>query len=103
MGTALEEAQSSGRLLSDGEAALMGPMIENSDNQSATTLQSDEGGPAAVSQFDRTAGMTQTTPSTLALIPGTSLPGWGLTTTTALDQVSLLAKFAYPNSLTTLA
>jgi hypothetical protein len=41
--------------------------------------------------------MTQTQPSTLAFIPGTSLPGWGLTTTTALDEVRLISEFAYPS------
>ena len=42
--------------------------------------------------------MTQTTPSSVALIPGTSLPGWGLATTSALDEVTLMSKFAFPNS-----
>ena len=44
--------------------------------------------------------MTDTTVSTAAFIPGsTTLPGWGLTTTTALDEVRLVSKFAYPNTL----
>ena len=45
------------------------------------------------------AGLGGTTVSTLALIPGTSLPGWGLTKTTALDEVRLVKRFAYPDSL----
>jgi hypothetical protein len=96
MGTALQEAGSAGQDLPKAEAALMPSMIENSDNQSATALLADVGGPSAVARFDRSAGMNHTTPSTLALIPGTSLPGWGLTTTTALDEVTLISKFAYP-------
>jgi Beta-lactamase enzyme family len=99
MGTALQEAAAAGRDLPASEAALMPSMIENSDNDSATALLSDVGGPSAIARFDRSAGLTDTTPSTLALIPGTSLPGWGLTTTTALDEVTLVARFAYRNAV----
>jgi len=99
MGTALREAAAAGRDLPGPEAALMPSMIENSDNQSATALLSAVGGPSAIGRFDRSAGLTRTTPSRLALIPGTSLPGWGLTTTTALDEVRLVSEFAYPNSV----
>lgn len=97
MGTALQEAAVAGQPLPAPEAALMGPMIENSDNDAATALLSDVGGPGAVGRFDQSAGLAHTTPSTLALIPGTSLPGWGLTTTTALDEVTLISDFAFPN------
>ena len=99
MGSTLQQAQATGQNVPASEATLMPSMIENSDNQSATTLLNDVGGPSALAQFDRSVGMTDTTPSTLALIPGTSLPGWGLTTTTALDEVTLVSKFAYPNSV----
>lgn len=99
MGTALQEAETVGREVPESEATLMPSMIENSNNQSATALLYDVGGPSAVARFDRSVGMKHTTPSTLALIPGTSLPGWGLTTTTALDEVTLVAKFAYTNSV----
>jgi beta-lactamase class A len=99
MGTALREAQQSGQSLPPTEAGLMPSMIENSDNDSATALLHDVGGPSAVGRFDRSAGMTDTQPSTLALIPGTQWPGWGLTTTTALDEVVLVARFAYPNTV----
>lgn len=99
MGTALAQAQAAGRPLTRSQAALMTSMIENSDNQAATTLLADVGGPSAIGRFDRSAGLSHTTPSTLALIPGTSLPGWGLTTTTALDEVTLVSKFAYPNPI----
>jgi hypothetical protein len=99
LGAALREAQAKGRALPAAQAALVPPMIEASDNQAATTLLADVGGARAVALFDRAAGMAQTTPSALALIPGTQLPGWGLTTTTALDQVRLVRLFAYHNSL----
>ncbi len=96
MGAALNQAQASGQPLPPSQAALMGPMIEASDNDAATTLLADVGGPSALARFDKAAGMTETEPSTLALIPGTDLPGWGLTRTTALDEVVLVARFAYP-------
>ena len=76
----------------------MSSMIENSDNASATALLSDIGGPSTLAQFDQSIGMSDTVPSTLALIPGTSLPGWGLTTTSALDEVTLMSRFAFPNA-----
>jgi len=41
--------------------------------------------------------MNQTTTATLALIPGTQLPGWGLTTTSAYDEAMLVSKFAFAN------
>jgi len=96
MGAALNQAQARGQPLPPSQAALMGPMIEASDNDAATTLLADVGGPSALARFDKAAGMTETEPSTLALIPGTDLPGWGLTRTTALDEVKLVARFAYP-------
>jgi len=99
MGTALREAEAAGRSLPKAEAALMPSMIENSNNESATALLRDVGGPGAVARFDRSARLDQTTPSRLAFIPGTSLPGWGLTTTTALDEVALVSQFAYPSAI----
>ena len=98
MGTALWEAEQAHKPLPASQAALMTPMIENSDNDAATALWSDVDGPPAILSFDQSIGMTHTIPSTVAVIPGTSLPGWGLTTTTARDEVTLLSKFAYPNS-----
>ncbi len=98
MAAALQDAQEQDQPLPEAEASLMPSMIENSDNASATALLSDVGGASALTQFDHSIGMTATVPSSLALIPGTSLPGWGLTTTSALDEVTLMSKFAYPNT-----
>ena len=98
MGAALREALDQGQPLPEAEASLMPSMIENSDNASATALLSDIGGPSALASFDQSIGMAHTIPSNLAFIPGTSLPGWGLTTTSALDEVTLISKFAYPNT-----
>lgn len=103
MGTALWEAQSSGGRLPATQAQLMTPMIEASDNNSASALLSDVGGTSKVGQFDRLAGLTDTTPAgTDPTIPGSpGWPGWGLTTTTAKDEVILVRHFAYHNSLLT--
>ena len=87
MATAMSEAQSIGQGVPLLEALLMVPMIEQSDNAAATALWNIVGGPASVAALDRTLGMTQTTPNS----------AWGLTTTTALDQVTLMKTFAFPN------
>jgi hypothetical protein len=100
MGRALKMAQTAGSPLPGTELALMTTMIENSDNSAATELLADDGGPSGVQGFDKSVGMTHTTVSTLAFIPGsTTLPGWGLTKTTAPDEVKLVRDFAYPNSI----
>lgn len=101
MGTALRAAQDARAPLPADEQALIPPMIENSDNNAATAMLAKVGGPSAVMRFDRLAGLTQTTVSTLKFIPGSNppLPGWGLTKTTALDEVRLVSRFAYPNAI----
>ncbi|MGN6680411.1 MAG: serine hydrolase [Streptosporangiaceae bacterium] len=101
MGTALWNAQNAGTSLTSADQALISRMIENSDNDAATSMLANVGGPSAVARFDRAAGLTDTTPSTQKYIPGTTLPGWGLTTTTALDEVKLVGKFAYSNAVLT--
>jgi beta-lactamase class A len=97
MGTLLYQLH--GQLPTGNEASLMQAMIEQSDNNAATALLAQAGGPHGVSKFDITAGLTGTTPHSAALIPGTPWPGWGLTTTTALDQVRLVKTFVFPNQL----
>ncbi|HUD38575.1 MAG TPA: serine hydrolase [Streptosporangiaceae bacterium] len=104
MGAVLKKVNAAGDPLSTDENSLMHTMIENSDNDSATSLWWDAGGPSAIQRFDDEVGMTGTTASTLQWIPGSDdLPGWGWTTTTALDQVSLVKDFVFPNSLLTTA
>ncbi len=100
MGAAMREAQQKGETIPSGQAALMVPMIEASDNDAATALMADVGGPAGVLRFDRAAGLTDTTPHSAAPIPGSGVPGWpgwGLTTTTASDEVTLVKRFAFEN------
>ena len=101
MATALKKAQDAGSEPPGDQQSLMTTMIENSNNDSATQLLSDVGGPSAVQNFDNSIGMTGTTVSTQAFIPGSNppLPGWGLTTTTARDEVRLVSKFAFHNTV----
>ncbi len=100
MATALKKAQDAGSEPPGDQQSLMTTMIENSNNDAATQLLKDVGGPSAVQNFDNSIGMTGTTVSTLAFIPGsTTLPGWGWTTTTARDQVRLVSKFAFHNTV----
>jgi hypothetical protein len=68
---------------------LLVPMIEQSDNTAATELFADVGGAAGVSAFDRSIGMASTTPAV----------AWGLTTTTAQDQLDLLRQYVLPSAL----
>jgi hypothetical protein len=70
-------------------------MIENSSNDDAEDLWDSEGGPAAVTAYGGRAGLDGTHPNIKGF--------WGLSTTTASDQVRLLDHLAVPNSLLTTA
>jgi hypothetical protein len=83
----LAQEQREGEPLSAGDEAVATGMIEESDNDDATTLWDEEGGAPAVAAFDRRLRMTQTTPS----------DAWGLTTTDPRDQLRLLEHIALPN------
>jgi beta-lactamase class A len=98
MATLLAQVTSSGQQLSTADQNLMTTMIGHSDNDSATALWSAAGGPSGISTFNGTIGMKQTKPSTCLTCPGFSSPGWGLTTTTAVDQVDLLEHLITPNA-----
>lgn len=91
MGDLLAQVQSHEGSLSASERATMTRMIQYSDNDAATELWNLAGGSTGISRFLHQAGMTETTADTYGY--------WGLTRTTALDQVSLLRDFAYPNSV----
>jgi hypothetical protein len=66
-------------------------MIENSSNDDAEDLWDSEGGAAAVTAYGERAGLDGTRPNVKGF--------WGLSTTTASDQVRLLDHLAVPNSL----
>ena len=94
-------ADSGGQGLSVSEQPLAQTMIEESDNDAATNLWDDAGGTSGLGSFDATAGLTSTTPSACVECPGFPWPGWGLTTTTPVDQITLLRLLAQPNKLLT--
>ncbi len=89
MATALIQAQQSGHGIPADEQALMPPMIEQSDNTAASEMYDDVGDAPGVAASNGDLGLTSTVPSL----------SWGLTTTTAADQVKLVSAFAYPNAV----
>jgi hypothetical protein len=93
LATLLAQDQADGQSLTPAEQALTQSMIEESDNDDAQDLWDSEGGAKAVQTFDAAAGLTQTTPDAAGY--------WGLSTTTAADQVQLLRTVAYANNVLT--
>jgi hypothetical protein len=89
LGTLLARAQATGQPLTAPEQSLASAMIELSDNNAASALWADVGGAPAVATFDRSVGMSATTPNL----------SWGLTTTTATDEVKLLEDLVEPNGV----
>jgi hypothetical protein len=69
--------------LTQGQEATAKRMIQNSDNGAATSLWKQIGGAKGLAAANKTLGLTSTTPGTKAR--------WGLTTTTAADQLRLLS------------
>jgi beta-lactamase class A len=65
-----------------GEMALAKPMIRLSDNNAATSLFQHVGGRSAVTKCNKRLGLTQTVVNS----------SWGLTKTTADDQIRLLSE-----------
>jgi beta-lactamase class A len=86
-------------VLSLTEQELTPPMIEQSDNAAATTLWGDVGGAKGMRAFDHKAGLVHTSPSNCVRCPGFPWPGWGLTTTTPQDQVTLLRQLVQPSGI----
>ncbi|MFC1400005.1 MULTISPECIES: serine hydrolase [Streptacidiphilus] len=81
LATLLLQTQDSGGL-SSAQKALATSMIEQSDNDAASTLWNEIGGADGLNAANRTFGLTGTT--------GGSNGNWGLTQTTAADQLTLL-------------
>jgi beta-lactamase class A len=80
MGAVLHRAQNEHRTLTGWERQNLVPMIEESDNDAATRLWDEMGGAAGIADFDREVGMSHTAPA----------DHWGLTQTTAPDNVRLI-------------
>jgi beta-lactamase class A len=78
--------------LSAGEQSLATVMIEDSDNDAATSLWNHVGMAGGVAAANKVFGLRDTTPG-----PGEK---WGITTTTANDQIRLLRQiFTTPSKL----
>jgi beta-lactamase class A len=92
-----------GGVLSGGDAELAQSMIEDSDNDSATDLWDAVGGVSGIHSFNDAAGLTDTTPSPCVECADFPWPGWGLSTTTPADQITLLRQIAGPGGLLTSA
>ncbi|MFF8649317.1 serine hydrolase [Streptomyces griseoluteus] len=82
LATLLLRAQDAGRPLTARERALAEPMIRNSDNAATNALWREIGGAAGLEAANKRMGLTSTKGG-----PG---PKWGLTQTTASDQIRLL-------------
>lgn len=68
-------------------------MIDDSDNDDATDLWNADGGGSGLAAYNRIAGLTQTSPNLAGY--------WGLTLTSAADQIKLLTQLAYPSRVLT--
>jgi hypothetical protein len=82
LATLLLQAQDEGRELTSGEKAYAVPMIVDSDNAAATSLWKIIGSSDGLNAANKRLGLTGTTAGTDGL--------WGLTQTTAADQMTLL-------------
>jgi beta-lactamase class A len=80
MACMLLKAQDAGRRPTSAEMALAKPMIRLSDNNATTSLFKKIGGRTAVTGCNKRLGLTQTVVNAR----------WGLTRTTAADQIRLL-------------
>lgn len=89
MATVMVQAEEDDRDLTEDEKSLLEPMITASDNDATTELWDDVGGPDAVRQVLRSMGADQTEPD----------EAWGMTTTTARDQVVIMSHFTMANPI----
>ncbi len=92
---------SDGTGLSADNQGLAQQMIEDSDNDAATSLWYAAGGTAGLAAYDDQAGLTRTIPSACVVCAGFPWPGWGLTTTVPYDQITLLKQLIKPGPLLT--
>jgi hypothetical protein len=95
LATMLDEDQQAGHGPTSGQNALAIPMITQSDNDAALSLWYAVGGPGAIAAFDRSIGMDHTFPNVNDY--------FGLTFTTAADQITLLRQIMLPSGLLTSA
>ena len=89
-------ARPQGAALEPADDALARSMIEDSDNDAATSLWDEDGGAAGLTYYGDRAGLTKTTPSQCVACAGFAFPGWGLSTTVPQDQLTLLKQLVVP-------
>ncbi|KPI16350.1 hypothetical protein OK074_1962 [Actinobacteria bacterium OK074] len=82
LATLLLQAQDANRQLTAQEKSYATTMIQNSDNTAASALWDEIGGASALNAANKTFGLTGTSGGDGEL--------WGLTQTTAADQIALL-------------
>jgi len=87
-----------GAALPSDEQGLAQAMIEDSDNDAATSLWDEAGGAAGLAAYNDRAGLTGTTLSQCVTCAGFPWPGWGLTTTGPADQLTLLKQLVAPGA-----
>lgn len=87
--------------LSTANRPLARKMIEESDNDAATSLWYAAGGAAGLQTFNEAAGLRGTAPSSCVRCAEFPWPGWGLTTTVPVDQITLLKELIGPGTLLT--
>jgi beta-lactamase class A len=88
LATVLYQHQQSGKTLTTSEASEATKMITQSDNDAATDLWNDIGGGKGLAAANKVFGLTQTVPGSGGY--------WGLTKTTAADQLRLLQVISNP-------
>lgn len=93
LSTLLWQSQKMGRPLSAQQQALAVPMIEESNDNDASALWAAAGSAAGIQKFLNAAGLRNVTPGPDGM--------WGLTLTTAADQVQLMKIVSFPNTLLT--
>jgi beta-lactamase class A len=92
LATLLYQLQQAGQSVGTDDQYQAQTMIENSDNDAASDLYAEVGGSQAIDDANQAFGLTQTTVGTDGY--------WGLTTTTAADQIQLLRTvFTSPSPL----
>ena len=89
-------ARRHGAPLSSADQALARAMIEDSDNDAATSLWHADGGAAGLAAYGKQAGLRQTVPSPCVTCAGFPWPGWGLTSSVPGDQLALLRQLVAP-------
>ncbi len=97
--TLLTQRGRDGRGLSSQEESQAKIMIEKSDDNAATDLWNAAGGARGIRSFNTAAGLAHTSPSACVVCPGFRWPGWGLSTTTPYDQISLLRQIVQQGRL----